>query len=187
MFSAEGLPNATPDELWEFITSKELCDPGRTSAVLATWKELGPDGAAASVRATIEHLLRGDGEPEERLDELIRPGNGTPGFKEALLTKVLAIANPDRVLALVAYDSATGKGKRDIGRVVFGLDMPAPDTTGMSRGRLAYWSNDRLRDLALDLPGDPFVDLEHAKEFLWQAFCHLQGWPSVFDRIAPAS
>ncbi len=137
------------------------------------------------MRATIEHLLRGEGQPEERLDELIRPGTGTPGFKEALLTKVLAIAHPERVLALVAYDSAAGKGKRDIGRVVFGLDMPSTDSTGMSRGRLAYWSNDLLRDMVLDLPGEPFADLEHAKEFLWQSFCHLQDWGSMFDKLLP--
>ncbi len=34
MFSAARLSQATPEELWEFITSKELSEPGRTSAVL---------------------------------------------------------------------------------------------------------------------------------------------------------
>jgi len=53
----------------------------------------------------------------------------------------------------------------------------------MSTGRLAYWSNDLLRDTVLALPGTPFADLEHAKEFVWEAFCYLQGWPSVFDDL----
>lgn len=60
------------------------------------------------------------------------------------------------------------------GRVVFGLDMPNSDSTGLSIGRLVYWSNDLLRDALQALPGPAFVDLEHAKEFLWETFCNLQ-------------
>lgn len=88
---------------------------------------------------------------------------GTRGVGVVLLTKVLCITHPWRFGAVLPYESSNGKGKQHIGRVVFGLPMPDPDSTGMSRGRLAYWSNDLLRDALLALPGAPFVDLEHAK------------------------
>lgn len=61
--------------------------------------------------------------------------------------------------------------------------MPSLDSTGLSIGRLAYWSNDLLRDALLALSGPAFIDMEHAKEFLWGAFRHLQVWQSIFDNL----
>ena len=51
--------------------------------------------------------------------------------------------------------------------------LPNSDSTGLSIGRLAYWSNDLLRDALQARPGPVFVELEHAEAFLWAAFCHL--------------
>ncbi len=75
--------------------------------------------------------------------------DGTYGVGIVLLTKVLCVMKPDRFIALLPYASGNGKGKQDIGRVVFGLTMPSLDSTGLSIGRLAYWSNDLL---SLDAP-----------------------------------
>lgn len=145
------------------------------------WDDNGPETTAASLRQTIEYLLRGPGDEEDRLTNMAE--GGTYGVGVVLLTKVLCVMQPKRFLALLPYESSNDKGKQDIGRVVFGLDMPNKDSTGLSIGRLAYWSNDLLRDALLALPGPAFVDLEHAKEFLWWTFCHLQGWPSIFDDL----
>jgi hypothetical protein len=181
LFSSEKLSQATPDDLWAFITSPMMAAPGNLGTFYKGWKQNGPDATAASLRQTIEYLLRGPNEEEDRLTEMVE--GGTYGVGVVLLTKVLCVMQPDRFLALLPYEGGNGKGKQDIGRVVFGLDMPNSDSTGLSIGRLAYWSNDLLRDALQDLPGPAFVDLEHTKEFLWGAFCYLQGWPSLFDDL----
>ena len=179
MFSPGGLPQATPEDFWAFITSPTIAAPGNLATFYAGWKKNGAEATSASLRQTIEHLLRGPGEEEDRLTEMVE--GGTYGVGVVLLIKVLCVMQPDRFLALLPYESSNGKGKQDIGRLVFGLDMPNSDRTGLSIGRLAYWSNDLLRDALQALPGPAFVDLEHAKDFLWEAFCTLQRWPSRFD------
>lgn len=179
MFSSKGLAQATPEDLWAFITSPTMAAPGNLGTFYKGWKASGPEATAASLRQTIEHLLRGSGEEEDRLTDVVE--GGTYGVGVVLLTKVLCVMQPDRFLALLPYESSNGKGKQDIGRVVFRLNMPPSDSTGLSIGRLAYWSNDLLRDAVQALPGQPFVDLAHATGLLWEAFCTLQGWPSRFD------
>jgi len=67
-------------------------------------------------------------------------------------------------------------GKRAIAMEVFELAMPDAAASGMAHGRLAYWSNDLLRDLA----GPELVDTEHAKEFLRE----VRDLPSVFTGSA---
>jgi len=186
MFSPEGLAAATPDDFWAFITSPMMAAPGNLGTFYKGWNENGPEATAASLRQTIEHLLRGPGKEEDRLTQMV---GTTYGVGVVLLTKVLCVMQPERFIALLPYESGNGKGKQDIGRVVFGLPMPNSDSTGLSVGRLAYWSNDLLREALGALPGTTFVDLEHAKEFLWHAFCYFQEWPSVFDNLPtdPAS
>ncbi len=184
MFSPDGLAQAAPADFWAFITSPTMAAPGNLGTFYKGWKENGPETTAASLRRTIGHLLRGSGEEEDRLTEMVE--GGTYGVGVVLLTKVLCVMQPDRFIALLPYESSNGKGKQDIGRVIFGLDMPNSDSTGLSIGRLAYWSNDLLRDALQALPGPAFVDLEHAKEFLWEAFCKMQGWPSCFDNLPTA-
>jgi hypothetical protein len=178
--SPEALAAATPDDLWAFITSPMMAAPGHLGTFYKGWNENGPEATAASLRGTIEYLLRGPGDEEDRLTDMV--GN-TYGVGVVLLTKVLCVMQPQRFIALLPYESGNGKGKQDIGRVAFGLPMPNYDSTGLSVGRLAYWSNDLLREALEALPGTSFVDLEHAKEFLWHAFSYLQEWPSVFDNL----
>lgn len=165
MFSPEGLLQAMPEDWYRFVRTNTMASPGNLGTFYKGWHEDGPEATATSLRQTVEYLLRGPGEEEDRLAQMVH--SGTRGVGVVLLTKVLCVMQPERFLALLPYESANGKGKQDIGRVVFGLRMPDQDTTGMSTGRLAYWSNDLLRDAVLALPGKPFVDLEHAKEFLW--------------------
>lgn len=186
LFSSEGLAHCSPADMWMFLTSTVLADPGNRGAIYGTWKELGEQATTQSIRSTIEYLLRGGSseslDEEDRLSELINGGIGTKGFKEALLTKVLCVTQPERFLPLVVYSGSFGK--RAIATQVFELVMPDAAVSGMTIGRLAYWSNDLLRDLVRDLDGPEFVDNEHAKEFLWQALQELRGQPSIFTGSA---
>jgi len=174
MFSAEGLHHVSahgcpgpPRDVLQGLEGEWArgngCQPPPDDRVPAAWSGRRP------------------GVEEDRLTQMVE--DGTYGVGIVLLTKVLCVMKPDRFIALLPYASGNGKGKQDIGRVVFGLTMPSLDSTGLSIGRLAYWSNDLLRDALLALSGPAFIDMEHAKEFLWGAFRHLQAWQSIFDNL----
>lgn len=167
VFSASGLRLADPQDLKDFANSNVGANPGNMSVFNKEWKELGPQAAAAQVRRTIDHLLRGTSPSalEDRLAELIT--DTTPwamkGFKEALLTKVLCIVYPDRFLTILMYTGLAGK--REIARSLWGLELPDPQKVNWTIGRLILWSN----DLLLALLGDGFRHQQHAAEFLWWA------------------
>jgi len=99
LFSPDGLAQATPGDLWAFITSPTMAAPGNLGTFYKGWKENGPESTAASLRRTIEHLLRGPGEEEDRLTELVE--GGTYGVGVVLLMKVLCVMQPDRFIALL--------------------------------------------------------------------------------------
>ena len=132
------------------------------------WKRLGEDVAADRTRASISYLLRGpDAVPlEDRLTHLIEDhaATGMPGFKEALLTKVLCIMEPERFLPILTYGTEE-TGKHDLALALYGLHLPKVDTTSMQIGRLAVWSN----DLLLELAGDGFTGPQQVAEFIWWA------------------
>ncbi len=65
---------------------------------------------------------------------------------QALLTKVLCIAEPRRFLPIVKYTGAAGK--KEIAETVFGLRLPEPEATSFTIGRLIIWSNDLLMNAA---------------------------------------
>ena len=143
-------------------------NPGNVSMFSRAWKRLGEDVAADRTRASISYLLRGpETVPlEDRLSHLIEDhaGTGMPGFKEALLTKVLCVMEPDRFLPILTY-ATEETGKADLTLAVWGLHLPKVDLTSMQIGRLAVWSN----DLLLELAGDGFTGPQHVAEFIWWA------------------
>lgn len=165
-FEADALPYVQPTALKDFANSKVVARPGNMSRFNDEWRALGNQRAAEAFRGVVEHLLRGEDPPapEDRLTELITSDEppAMPGFREAMLTRVLCVAEPERFLPVLIYTSPAG-GKREIARRVFGIELPAPETTSQTIGRLAYWSN----DLLVDLIGNRFVDLDHARAFLW--------------------
>lgn len=71
------------------------------------WNEMGAEEAARQTRQVVDYLLRGsDPSLENRLTDL---GNGKfhfsiPGFKEAMLTKVLCVVHPERFMTIVTYE-----------------------------------------------------------------------------------
>lgn len=167
IFSAEGLPTAKPQDLKDFANSGEGANPGNMSVFNDAWNEMGAEAGAKEVRKVIEYLLRGTSpvEIEDRLTELINDNKsiGMKGFKESLLAKVLCIVHPDKYLTILKYTGVAGK--REIARAIWGLELPDPQRTNMTIGRLIVWSN----DLLLGLIGDGFKTQQHAAAFLWWA------------------
>jgi hypothetical protein len=166
LFSREGLPSASPEDLLTFATTDTIASAGNMSGLNRAWKTQGPDKAAAKVRESIEYLLYGPESLalEDRLTQLIegKKGLGFPSFnKEPLLTKVLCVAEPDRFLPVLRYSAPTD-GKKEIARLVFELDLPAVEKVAWTIGRLAVWSNDLLRSLV----GNDIPDLQQATQFL---------------------
>jgi hypothetical protein len=165
LFSRDGLSSASAHDLVEFVTGDTLASSGNMSGFNRAWKTQGADRAAQKVRESIEYLLHGPEslQLEDRLAQLLDGKKvGFPSFnKEPLLTKVLCVVQPERFLPVLKY-SATTDGKKEIAKLVFDLDLPAPEKAGFTLGRLAVWSNDLLRSLV----GNDIPDLQQATKFL---------------------
>lgn len=174
VFAPDGLRTCNPQVLKDFANSEIGARPGNQATFNSAWNDLGDAAAAERTRATIGYLLHGpDGVPlEDRLQHLLagtKPFSMT-GFKEALLTRVLCVMRPDRFLTILKYTTDAG-GKREIARLVYGLELPEPESVNWTRGRLILWSNDLLRTLA----GEGFANQQHAAAFLWWAKDRVDG------------
>jgi hypothetical protein len=165
LFSRDGLPGASPDDLLEFATTDVVASAGNMSGLTRAWKTQGAEKSAQKVRDSIEFLLHGPDSIrlEDRLTQLIDGKKiGFPSFnKEPLLTKVLCVVEPDRFLPVLRYSAPTD-GKKEIAKLVFDLDLPPAAKTSWTIGRLATWSNDLLRSLV----GNDIPDLQQATQFL---------------------
>ncbi|MFF6785717.1 hypothetical protein [Streptomyces sp. NPDC012510] len=168
IFSPEGLWTCDPRVLKDFANSEVGAHPGNQATFNSAWNALGDAAAGESTRRTIEYLLHepDDVPLEDRLQHLL---SGTKpfamtGFKEALLTRVLCVMHPDRFLTILKYKTEAG-GKREIARLVYGLELPAPESVNWTLGRLILWSNDLLHTLV----GEGFANQQHSAAFLWWA------------------
>lgn len=168
IFSQDGLPEAAPAEFHYFANVNTGAHPGNMSVFNLEWTAIGPDESARRVREAVEYLLYGpDNTPiEDRLTHLLEPGTeiGMKGWKEALLTKVLCVVQPDRFLPILTYTSPNG-GKRELARQIWGLELPDPNRVNWTIGRLIFWSN----DLLMELSGDGFAHNTQVSQFLWMA------------------
>ncbi|MFF7980171.1 hypothetical protein ACFZDK_13725 [Streptomyces sp. NPDC007901] len=168
VFSPDGLSTCDPRVLKDFANSDVGAHPGNQATFNSAWNLMGDAEAGESTRSTIEYLLYGpDGLPlEDRLQQLlsgVKPFAMT-GFKEALLTRVLCVVQPERFLSILKYTTLAG-GKREIARAVYGLELPAPESVNWTLGRLILWSNDLLHTLV----GEGFANQQHSAAFLWWA------------------
>ncbi len=167
VFSQDGLATADPQDLKDFANSNVGANPGNMSVFNTAWNDMGAAEGAARTRASIEYLLYGPENTylEDRLTQLIvgENGFGMVGFREALLTKVLCVVEPERFLPIVKYTGVAGK--KEIASAVYDLRLPDPESTSWTIGRLILWSNDLLAELVRD----DFVDMQHASAFLWWA------------------
>jgi hypothetical protein len=167
-FSRQGLWECDPKLLKDFANSDIGAHPGNQATFNKAWNAMGDTAAAESTRKTIDYLLYGpDAVPlEDRLHHLLtgQKSFSMTGFKEALLTKVLCVMQPDRFLLILKYTTEAG-GKREIARSIYRLELPAPESVNWTLGRLILWSNDIL----LALAADGFANQQHAAAFLWWA------------------
>lgn len=159
VFSADGLDRAATYDLQQFVHDPTGGNQGSTTQLDKAWTLMGELEGARRVRASIQHLLRGSGDLEDRFTELADGsfGQAMPGFGETLLTKVLAVAEPYRFLPILTLDE-----KRQIAETVYGVEIPAAGVGSWTAGRLNVWSNDLLVELA----GDDFDDLHQMARFL---------------------
>ncbi|MEV7396729.1 hypothetical protein [Aeromicrobium sp. NPDC092404] len=159
VFSADGIDKATIYDLKLFADDPTGMSTGDPTEFDKAWVLLGELEGARRVRAATNHLLRGPGELEDRLSNLVDQGFAfsMPGWGEALLTKQLAVSDPDRFLPIPTYAD-----KRALVSGLFGLELPDTDLTALTIGRVGVWSN----DLLVDVLGDGFADLHHAAGFL---------------------
>jgi 5-methylcytosine-specific restriction enzyme B len=128
--------------------------PGQMSVVN---KNLNSGSEAKQrVAQTLRHVLYGDGDVVERLDDvLLKEAWRAPGFGEHLATKSLAVVYPDEWLPLFGSTGAKGKG-RLMESPELGVTLPS-DVEDMSVGERIKWSNDVLRQIMEPhLPGDPW-------------------------------
>lgn len=165
VFSADGLDKAVISDLKLFADDPTGVSTGDPTEFDKAWVLLGELEGARRVRAVTNHLLRGPGELEDRLTNLADQGFAfsMPGWGEGLLTKTLAVADPDRFLPVVTYAD-----KRAIASTLYGLELPGVDMTSWTVGRLGVWSS----DLLVELLGDGFADLHHAAAYLRWAHNH---------------
>ncbi|MEU6500260.1 MULTISPECIES: hypothetical protein [Streptomyces] len=168
VFTPEGLRACDPQVLKDFANSEIGARPGNQATFNSAWNDMGDAAAAESTRSTIDYLLYGPDEVplEDRFQQLLDGAKpfAMTGFKEALLTKVLCVMRPERFLTILKYRTDAG-GKREIARLVYGLELPAPESVSWTSGRLILWSNDLLRTLV----GGGFANQQHAAAFLWWA------------------
>lgn len=169
-FSESGLDTADPIDLKAFANSSVGANPGDMSVFNTEWNQVGAAEGAGRVREATRYLLYGPEEVpmEDRLTNLLEPGTtlGMKGWKEALLTKTLCVMYPDKYLPIVKYDGMAGK--RQLAAQIWGVQLPAPDATQMTIGRLIVMSNKLLSDLARD----GFAHQQHKAQFLWMAKDH---------------
>ncbi|MEJ7634400.1 hypothetical protein [Aeromicrobium sp.] len=159
VFSADGLDKAVISDLKLFADDPTGGSTGDPTEFDKAWILLGEFEGARRVRAMTDHLLRGRGELEDRLTDLVSGtfAQSMPGWGESLLTKTLAVVDPLRFVPVLTYAQ-----KRAIASAVYGLELPEPDETSWTIGRLAVWSN----DLLVELLGEGLIDQHHAAQFL---------------------
>jgi hypothetical protein len=165
-----------------FFVSDELANVGPARfAAETTLNELGPELFHERVQAALEYLLFDERRSiEQRLTDLV-DGKSSPavkGVREAILTKVLAAAWPERIFPALVYDSQDGSGKRQVAEALFGLSLPSRDGTNWTIGRLAIWSNDLFVDAAHRLG---FESIPPAADFIWGLWKRHQAGEQIFS------
>jgi hypothetical protein len=182
------LGRMTAEDFRDFFISGELADAGPARFMAArTLKQLGADAFLEKVQAALEYLLFNEQRSlEQRLTDLI-DGQAPPavkGVREAILTKVLAAAWPEKIFPALVYDSEGGSGKRQVAEALLGLSLPPRDRSNWTIGRLAIWSNDLFVDLASVLG---FQDLPRAADLVWWLWSrHREGaklFPPLVDIV----
>jgi len=147
--------------------------PGRQDKFKAMLRE--PDDRE-TLTSSLRHLLYGQGEVEDRLDEHIADGGPRriKGVREAIMVKALAVTYPQRWVPWFLVKGEPHKSGLRRGKLTFlrllGINPPPGRLT---RGQTAAATNDLLKSTLLDagFPDDPWK----MQDFTWWlAERHLQ-------------
>lgn len=157
LFAAGNIDTAPATVFHDLSDRTTVATTGRQVAYRKNWTTMGEETATAVARKTTAHLLHGEGDLTQRIDDVLEGRNdlGMPGFKEAIVTKILAIAEPETFVPIL-----TTKGKVAFLQHVWGARVAVPKD-GLAAN--IVWSNalvtERLRP--------EFPDLLNAAHFLW--------------------
>ena len=175
MLAPERLDEATEDPAsFDIVRFRRLStgsyggagNQGQINRFLAT----GGEEAVRALARAMKHLLYAQGTDAERIDSVLtQPELRVHGFSEALATKCLAVAYPERWIPLFVYRGSNGK------RAIMSLpQLPVdpPAEYGKTRGQLAVESNDTLKEmLDTHIPADPWGQMA----FLWWVLQRSRG------------
>lgn len=119
---------------------------------------LNDESTRERLAASLTELLYGEVEVAGRIESAMNGPSALPGFKQAMVTKALAVVDPDRWIP--NYMTSGDVGKRAVLQL---LGLP-PVSEGVSLAEEMVESNDRIRE-ALDefFPDDPWG----MQEFSW--------------------
>ena len=161
--SRDAIGSAGLEVFKEIATSKSVATTGPQTAFYKELIKLGDEEGGRKARETAQFLLYGDdGSLAERLTALIDGGErGMPGFREALLTKILAISEPTKFLPIL-----TAKGKAAFVQHIWGVKIEADKK--QSSGDAIVATNDAL----VERLAPTFPDLLDAAAFLWWSQTH---------------
>jgi hypothetical protein len=155
---APGNIDTAPASIFHDLSDRTtVATTGRQVAYRKNWTTMGEEEATAVARRTTAHLLHGDGDLTSRIDDVLsgKGDIGMPGFKEAIVTKILAIAEPETFIPIL-----TTKGKVAFLQHVWGERVDVPKD-GLAAN--IVWSNALLTERVRGT----FPDLLHAAHFLW--------------------
>ncbi len=150
MLQPENLASVPLAEIRRIYNGGTYGHPGPQSHLNTTLRD-GGDAAFQRLLVALNHLLWEQDEPlEKRIDRVMDDDDlGVRGFKETAIMKFLAVAYPERFLALYVFSGEQGKAA-----ALSLLGQQSPDLTE-SVGRRHVLSNDALGAITEPLfPGD---------------------------------
>ncbi|MEZ5204395.1 MAG: AAA family ATPase [Acidimicrobiales bacterium] len=124
----------------QVINSGKYGGPGPQAVLNATLGALDAAGIEHFFE-TISELIWGEGDLAARIDRTLAPETGYKGLGEAVIMKLLAVTDPERILPVFPYNGDMGKAKL---MQLVGL-TPPPSTA--TRGQKQVASNDAIREV----------------------------------------
>ncbi|MFJ8114272.1 hypothetical protein [Streptomyces sp. NPDC096132] len=119
IFPPDGLRTSAPRLLKDFANSDIGAHPGNQATFNSAWNAMGDAAAGEATSKSIAYLLYGPDEVpvEDRLQQLLSGAQpfAMTGFKEALLTRVLCVMEPERFLSTSSTRrrrTASGRSRR---------------------------------------------------------------------------
>ena len=159
VISEDGLLAFDLHEFRRIFNTSRYGSPGPQSILNASLSQMSPEELDLFA-SNLEFLLRGNAPLEDRIDSLMPDGDkGVKGLGEAVITKLLAIEYPERIVPIYVYRGPKGKG-----HMLNLLELRDPDLDTAATGERLVRSNDILRDRLAPLFGE---DLRGMSLFLY--------------------